>query len=132
MNKILLLITFTTLFASVYASPFTDGFIMGVIIDSIDSDDTPPPPKKSIDNSRYIHQIIDTELIPFTPKHHYKCYEIKKFIPLTAYERFTTSVLMAMCCLAVTGMLCNMDDDGRDFMVGYMAARSIRRRRKRW
>ena len=75
MNKTLLLITFTTLFVSVHASPFTDGFIMGVIMNSIDSDDTPPPPKKSIDNSRYIHQIIDTELIPFTPKHHYKCYE---------------------------------------------------------
>tara|TARA_A100001011_G_C14317823_1_gene848818 strand:+ start:2520 stop:2915 length:396 start_codon:yes stop_codon:yes gene_type:complete len=131
MNKTLLLITFTTLFASVYASPFTDGFIMGVIMNSIDSDDTPSPPKKSIDNSRYIHQIIDTELIPFTPKYHYKCYEIKKFIPLTTYERFTTSILMAMCCLAVTGMLCNMDDDGRDFMIGYMVARSTRRRR-RW
>ena len=131
MNKTLLLITFTTLFASVYASPFTDGFIMGVIIDSIDSDDIPPPPKKSIDNSRYIHQIIDTELILFTPKYHYKCYEIKKFIPLTTYERFTTSVLMALSFLAITSMLSNMDDDGRDFMIGYMTATSIRRRRRR-
>ena len=74
MNKTLLLITFTTLFASVHASSFTDGFIMGVIVDNLGSDNTPP--QKYIDNRRYIHQIIDTELIPFTPKHQYKCYDI--------------------------------------------------------
>ena len=96
MNKTLLLITFTTLFASVHASSFTDGFIMGVIVDSLDSDNTPTP-QKNIDNRRYIHQIIDTELIPFTPKHQYKCYEIKIFIPLTIYERLITSTFMAIC-----------------------------------
>ena len=84
MNKNLLLITFATLLTSVYASRITDGFITGIIINSFDDDDPVPSlPRQSIDNNRYIYKTIDTELIPFTPKYQYKCYEIKIFIPLT-------------------------------------------------
>ena len=131
MNKnknLLLIIAFATL-TSVYASKFTDGFITGIIINSFESDDDTTLSKQSIDNNRYVYKIIDTELIPFTPKHQYKCYEIKIFVPLTQYETFIASIFMGFCILIIISTLSNMDEDGVDFMVGYMAARSIKRRR---
>ena len=134
MNKNLLLITFATLLTSVYASRITDGFITGIIINSFDDDpvDDPVPslPRQSIDNNRYIYKIIDTELIPFTPKYQYKCYEIKIFIPLTTNEIFITSTFTGFFILIIISALSNMDEDGRDFMIGYMAARSMRKKRK--
>ena len=130
MNKNLLLITFATLLTSVYASRITDGFITGIIINSFDDDPVPSLPKQSIDNNRYIYKIIDTELIPFTPKYQYKCYEIKIFIPLTTNEIFITSTFTGFFILIIISALSNMDEDGRDFMIGYMAARSMRKKRK--
>ena len=121
------------LFSSIDASSFQNGFITGIIINSFDSDsDDIPSPKQSIDNKRYIHKIIDTELIPFTPKHHYKCYEVKIFIPLTIYETFISSAFMGFFILTLITAISNMDEDGQDFMIGYMLATSMRRRRKRW
>jgi hypothetical protein len=130
MNKNLLLITFATLLTSVYASRITDGFITGIIINSFDDDPVPSLPRQSIDNNRYIYKIIDTELIPFTPKYQYKCYEIKIFIPLTTNEIFITSTFTGFFILIIISALSNMDEDGRDFMIGYMAARSMRKKRK--
>jgi hypothetical protein len=130
MNKNLLLITFATLLTSVYASRITDGFITGIIINSFDDDPVPSLPRQSIDNNRYIYKTIDTELIPFTPKYQYKCYEIKIFIPLTTNEIFITSTLTGFFILIIISALSNMDEDGRDFMIGYMAARSMRKKRK--
>lgn len=131
MNKNLLLITFATLLTSVYASRITDGFITGIIINSFDDDDPVPSlPRQSIDNNRYIYKTIDTELIPFTPKYQYKCYEIKIFIPLTTNEIFITSTFTGFFILIIISALSNMDEDGRDFMIGYMAARSMRKKRK--
>ena len=130
MNKNLLLITFATLLTSVYASRITDGFITGIIINSFDDDPVPSLPRQSIDNNRYIYKTIDTELIPFTPKYQYKCYEIKIFIPLTTNEIFITSTLTGIFILIIISALSNMDEDGRDFMIGYMAARSMRKKRK--
>lgn len=130
MNKNLLLITFATLLTSVYASRITDGFITGIIINSFDDDPVPSLPKQSIDNNRYIYKTIDTELIPFTPKYQYKCYEIKIFIPLTTNEIFITSTFTGFFILIIISALSNMDEDGRDFMIGYMAARSMRKKRK--
>jgi|MDSV01.3.fsa_nt_gb hypothetical protein len=130
MNKNLLLITFATLLTSVYASRITDGFITGIIINSFDDDPVPSLPRQSIDNNRYIYKTIDTELIPFTPKYQYKCYEIKIFIPLTTNEIFITSTFTGFFILIIISALSNMDEDGRDFMIGYMAARSMRKKRK--
>ena len=81
-------------------------------------------------NNRYIYKTIDTELIPFTPKYQYKCYEIKIFIPLTTNEIFITSTFTGFFILIIISALSNMDEDGRDFMIGYMAARSMRKKRK--
>lgn len=130
MNKNLLLITFATLLTSVYASRITDGFITGIIINSFDDDPVQSLPRQSIDNNRYIYKTIDTELIPFTPKYQYKCYEIKIFIPLTTNEIFITSTFTGFFILIIISALSNMDEDGRDFMIGYMAARSMRKKRK--
>jgi hypothetical protein len=122
------------LFASTDARPnsFQTGLITGIMINSFDSDSDIPPPKQSIDNKRYIHKIIDTELIPFTPKYQYKCYEVKIFIPLTTYETFITSAFMGFFIITLITAISNMDEDGQDFMIGYMLATSMRRRRKRW
>ena len=130
MNKNLLLITFATLLTSVYASRITDGFITGIIINSFDDDPVPSLPKQSIDNNRYIYKTIDTELIPFTPKYQYKCYEIKIFIPLTTNEIFITSTFTGFFILIIISALSNMDEDGRDFMLGYMAERCMRKKGK--
>ena len=95
MKFALFTITILILFTSTDARPnsFQTGLIAGIMINSFSDNDIPPPPPKqqqSIDNKRYIHKIIDTELIPFTPTYQYKCYEVKIFIPLTTYETFIT------------------------------------------
>ena len=134
MKFTLFTITTLMLFSSIDASSFQNGFITGIIINSFDDDpvDDPVPslPRQSIDNNRYIYKIIDTELIPFTPKYQYKCYEIKIFIPLTTNEIFITSTFTGFFILIIISALSNMDEDGRDFMIGYMAARSMRKKRK--
>ena len=123
-------LTLLALFTTVKAySSFSHGLLVGTLISPVDNKSTRV--KESIDNRRYVYQIIDTELFVFCPKNRYQCVEIRYDIPLTSSEKMLSCIKLICCRILIISMMKNMDDRDRDFFIGFMIARSLSRRRRR-
>ena len=129
MNRTLFtIITLSSLFVVANATPFTDGFIMGTLVETVFDHDTCKSDRLKRGDLHYIYKTIDTELIPFTPKHEIKCIEIKTFVPITIGEKFLSIVSLALMLSLIGCMSKDMDDDARHYMIGYVIASKLRSR----
>lgn len=132
MNKSLLtLFILSTFIISVQGNSFNQGFFVGTLINSFDYDNEDVRESNKIDDDIYIYTIYDTDLLPFKPKDRGMCIEIKKSIPLTYKQKIFISLSYSLLLFVFIHMLCFADDDQRDFMVGYMVASTLQKRRNR-
>lgn len=132
MNRSLFaVIILSSLFVATNAGAFTDGFVIGTIIETAFDDDTCESEVSEYDNPRYIYKTIDTELFPFTPKHQIKCYEIKIYIPRTFGEKMVSAILMATIIMMFIHIMVYADDDTRNWCIGYWMASHMQSSRRR-
>tara|TARA_B110000444_G_scaffold199033_1_gene190279 strand:+ start:998 stop:1384 length:387 start_codon:yes stop_codon:yes gene_type:complete len=123
LTSLTLLAVFTTVKAH-------SSFSRGLLVGGLTSMKKASRMKESIDNRRYVYQIIDTELLVFCPKNKYQCVEIRHFIPLTSSEKMLSCIGLICCIILIISMMKNMDNRDRDFFIGFLIARALSRRRR--
>jgi hypothetical protein len=129
------LLFISSIVVSAKADEFTDGFVIGILLDSFDSDDceTNSTPVENT-YTKYNLITVDTTLLDFPKTTTPQCYdekvEVKSYIKIEWYHRLLARFIICLMLYPIAYSLFFGSDEHRRFMLGMLVARAYSRNRR--